>query len=236
MNFRSNKRYILFLLLLLVCQIQAQSPDYFIYPQSLNVAQYNSSIGLYLADLPEDQVEEASALLRGPLFNYKALFGLPANFQLYGSFHTNFITFHFALGPKWRYEYEKFALAVGYDIAYWFGKLEQFGFNSKVRGWISYPNLTVGYNFDKFSISVKGELIFYNDIDTWQDEVKLSTNVDTYSGFAIGVYIEQPLWKKNYVILGLKVNYTKYYYPTWAAFTTFNRRFYIPEFVLGFTL
>jgi len=94
----------------------AQKANYFIYPQHLPFEKYKSTIGLGLADLPEDQVEEVSTFIRAPLFNYQALYGLPENFQIYGAVKTNIVTFHFALGPKWCYQSGDFAVSLGINI------------------------------------------------------------------------------------------------------------------------
>jgi hypothetical protein len=216
--------------------LHAQNDGYFIYPQPSAAGKYFSTIGLMAAGLPEDQVEEASSMIRGPLFNYQGLYGLSNNFQLYGGVYTNIITFHFSIGPKWGLEFNKFAFSLGYDIAYWFGKLEQFGFQSKIRGWISYPNLTLGYDFKNFALSVKGELVILTHLIEKQDEIEISTDRNSFAGGTLGLYIEQPLWKDNYLLFGLKMNYTKIYYPTWAAFATFDRYLYIPEIVIGINL
>jgi len=233
-------KYFLILFWIFVCLLQidlrAQTANYFIYPQPLSFEAFKSSVGLGLADLPEDQVEEASTFIRGPLFNYQALYGLPGNFQIYGAVYTNIATFHFSLGPRWQYHLDRLAVSLGYDIGYWFGELNQFGYNSKVRGWIHYPNLTIGYDFEKLSISLKSELIFQTARTDISDEIEVESDFNSFSGVAIGLYIEQPLWKDNYVLLGLKMNYTKFYYPIWAAFPTFNRYFYVPEFTIGFNL
>jgi hypothetical protein len=234
----SYKSYILsaFLIFFLSSRVFAQIDGYFIYPQPWAAGNYFSTVGLIAAGLPEDQVEEASSMIRAPLFNYQGLYGLKNNFQIYGGVYTNIITFHFSVGPKWGLAFDKFAFTVGYDIAYWSGKLEQFGFQSKIRGWISYPNLTLGYNFEKFAISVKGELIILINLVEKQDEIEITTDRNSFAGGTLGFYIEQLLWKDNYILVGLKVNYTKFYYPTWAAFTTFDRHLIIPEIVLGINL
>jgi hypothetical protein len=222
--------------LFIFSKLFAQTDGYFIYPQPSAGGKYFSTIGLMAAGLPEDQVEEASSVIRGPLFNYQGLYGLPGNFQIYGGVYTNIITFHFSAGPKWGFSVDKFSLVFGYDIAYWFGKLEQFGFQSKIRGWISYPNLTFGYDFKKFAISVKGELIVLTHLTEQQDDIEIVTDRNSFAGGTLGLYIEQPLWKDNYMLVGLKINYTKFYYPTWAAFATFDRYLYVPEIALGINL
>ena len=85
-------------------------------------------------------------------------------------------------------------------------------------------------------ISIKSEVIIQTSRSDKSDDVKVKSDFNTFSGITFGLYIEQPLWKDNYILLGLKMNYTKFYYPIWAAFPTFNRYFYIPEFTLGFNL
>ncbi len=224
------------LTMLLSSGLYAQTDGYFIFPQAMAYGKYASTVGLLSAGLPEDQVEEASSLIRAPLLNYQAMYGLPENFKIYGSFHTNIITYHFALGPKWGFRLDKFSTNIGYDVAYWFGQLEQFGFKSKVNGWLHYPNLTVGYEFEKFAVSIKGELILQASLTQKQEDIEISSDKNAFAGGTVGVYIEQPLWKDNYMLIGLKVNYTKFYYPTWASFATFNRYLYIPEIVLGINL
>jgi hypothetical protein len=230
--------YIGFFLILLALAIQAsaQTPNYFHYPDGLNPGTLKHSVGLGLADLPEDQVEESSDYIRAPLFNYQLRYGLPEHFSLYGAAYTNIVTFHFSLGPRWHYRIERFALSLGYDIAYWFGALNQFGYKSKINGWFNYPNLTVGYAFNKFAVSLKGELIIQTSQTNKAEDVEVSSTYNTFAGTIVGIYLEQPLWKDQVVIIGLKMYYTKYYYPIWAAFPTFNRYFYIPEITIGFNL
>ena len=224
------------LIIILNLPLYGQSQNGFYYPSLSPFKHFKHTAGLAGADLPEDMVEEASTLIRAPLFNYQALYYLPANFAVYGAFYTNFITYHFSLGPRWNYRFGKFSLAPGYDIAYWFGALNQFGYNSKLRGWIHYPNLTVGYDFDIFMLSLKAEIIYISSLTELADDIEITRKFKNYAGITFAVYIEQPLWKDHYLILGVKSNYTKFYYPVWAAFSTFDRFFWIPEFTVGFIL
>lgn len=214
----------------------AQTPNYFIYPDTFGSGVYKHSVGLGLADLPEDHVEEASDLIRGPIFNYQLRYGLPKNFNLYASVNSNLVTFHFSTGPRWHYRMNEWSIGLGYDLAYWFGVLNQFGYKSKVHGWFNYPNITIGYAFNKFAVSLKGELIYQTSLTTKSDDVEVSNSYTTFNGTTVGIYIEQPLWKDHVVIIGLKMYYTRFYYPVWAALPTFDRYFYIPEITIGFNL
>ena len=60
--------------------------------------------------------------------------------------------------------------------------------------------------------------------------------IGDYDGISVGVYIEQPFWKRTVVGLGMKFTVSKFYYPAWMAFTRFDRPLLIAETVLGFNL
>ena len=205
----------------------------FFYPHSFRSGQIISSLGLSTAKLPEDVVE-TDDIFRAPLFSYKLKYGLPENFLAEGGLETNLITFHFSAGPKWNYEDNKWGFSVGGDIAYWFGQLEQFGFDTKFNGWILYPNLSAGYRFNKFTLSLKSEVVLNLAETSTNGELEISDDLDFYNGWTIGVYLEQPLWKDNYVVIGIRSTFLKFYYPMWAAFSTFDRTFFIPEALFSF--
>jgi len=207
----------------------------FLYPQRMQSGNIKYFAGMSLANLPEDVIE-TDDIIRAPLFQFNMLYGIPKNFLIDGSLNTNFITFHISLGAKWNYVFNKFSFALGYDVAYMFGGLRQFGFDTSIKGWINYPNLTIGYEFSKFTISVKGELILVTSLTQTADDLELATDVNSFSGYAITTVIEQPLWNENYLLIGLKANFVKFYYPQWAAFSTFDRFFFIPELTVGFVL
>ena len=78
--------------------------------------------------------------------------------------------------------------------------------------------------------------MYVTNINEYQEDLELSRDNNFFSGYAISTAIEQPLWKESYLLIGLKLNFTKFYYPQWAAFSTFDRMFFIPEFMVGFIL
>lgn len=207
----------------------------FFYPHPFQLGQINSSLGVSTAKLPEDAVE-TDDLFRGPLFSYRMKYGLPENFLAEGGVESNIVTFHFSLGPKWSYEVGRLGLSVGTDIAYYFGQLNHFGFDTDFNGWALYPNLSAGYRFDKFAISLKSEIVLNLAQKSTQGDLEVTHDVETFNGFTVGLYLEQPLWKDNFIVIGIKSNFVKFYYPMWAAFTTFDRTFYIPEATITFIL
>lgn len=205
----------------------------FFYPHTYNSGQIISSLGLALAKLPEDVVE-TDDVFRAPLFSYRLKYGLPENFLAEGSVESNIVTFNFMLGPKWNYEIDQFGFSVGTDLSYYFGKLEQFGFDTKFNGWALYPNISAGYQFKKFTISVKSELVFNLADQSKNGESEIENDLDFFNGWTFGIYLEQPFWGDNYVVLGVRSTFLKFYYPMWAAFSTFDRAFYIPEATFTF--
>jgi len=205
----------------------------FFYPHAFSPGQIVSSLGLSLAKLPEDVVE-TDDVFRAPLFSYRLKYGLPENFLAEGSVESNIVTFNFMVGPKWNYELDKFGFSVGTDLSYYFGQLEQFGFDTKFSGWALYPNISAGYQFEKFTISLKSELVFNLAEQSKNGESEIENDLDFFNGWTIGFYIEQPLWKENYIVLGVRSTFLKFYYPMWAAFSTFDRAFYIPEATFTF--
>jgi hypothetical protein len=219
----------------LLAQESATGFKYYLYPRTLPSGKISHFVGLALAKLPEDVIE-TDDVIRAPLFSYHIRYGLPKNFLLEGSLTTNIITFHFALGAKWGYGLDRLRLSLGYDVAYWFGRLEQFGFDTRIRGWINYPNVLVGYDFGSFSITMTGELILIMSQTEENGEIEVSSDYNHFAGGAVGFFVEQPLWKDNILLIGVKANFTDFYYPQWAAFSTFERKFFIPEVFVGLVL
>lgn len=234
------KSVLRFFILILACPIStllAQELNFndntFFYPHTYNSGQIISSLGVAAAKLPEDVVE-TDDVFRAPLFSYRMKYGLPENFLAEGSIETNIVTFNFMLGPQWHYMLDRLAFSIGTDLSFYFGKLEQFGFDTKFNGWALYPNISAGYKFNKFTISVKSELVFSLAEQSKNGDSEIENNLDFFNGWTIGFYLEQPLWKDNYVVLGVRSTFLKFYYPMWAAFSTFDRAFYIPEATFTF--
>ena len=239
MNKEWLKIFLITLIVSLIQEVNAQIPvienSTFYFPHPLQSGKALHLVGLAAAKLPEDVVE-TDDIIRAPLFSYELKFGLPENFIAYGGIHTNIVSNHFAVGTVWNYNFERFGIEVGTDLAYWFGRLTQFGFNTSYKGLVLYPNIGIGYRFNKFTLSLKSELVLDLTETSKNGNLEVTNNGEFLNGFTVGIYLEQPLWKDNYVVLGIRSTYLKFYYPVWAAFSTFDRTFYIPEFIFKFIL
>ena len=206
------------------------------YPSPLGTGEIKSALGLTLSKPPPEVVEEFSSVLRAPLFEYRMLYGLPSDFMLEGRVTTIFVSNQFALGAQWVYPLKPFGFAAGVDLAYWFGKLEIDGFDNFVKGWDLYPSVSAGYDFEKFTITLKGELDIVLSKTQRVGDIVVSEDNGVFNGGSLSIYVEQPLWKDNYFIIGMKNNIVKFYYVVWPGFPTFDRYTYIPEFYFGFRL
>jgi hypothetical protein len=201
----------------------------------MNTFEIIQTLGLTSANLPEDIVESDDAF-RAPMAYYKLKIGLPENFLLEGAVKTNWYTHHLHLGPKWTYPFSRLSFSIGTDAAYFTGTMEEYGFDSKMTGWNIYPNISIGYLFPNFSITMKSELILLLDQTSRTGKIELTSSFKTFSGYSFAFYLEQPLWKNNFFVIGFKSNYTRFYYPIWFSFSTFDRFFFIPEVLFSFNL
>ncbi len=208
----------------------------FIYPSIMETGEYKHELSLLLAKLPEDQIESTSAWIYAPLFTYHAKYGLPYSFNLKGSASSNIITYHFRAGLQWSYNIKRVTFSINSDAAYWFGRLNSFGFDSGVNAWNGYSNFTMGIEFDKFTLTIQTETNYVISIKQTADDIETENKNSFLAGGSVAIFIEQPVWKDNYMTLGVRSTYSKLYWPSWAVFPSWDRYHVIPEIFIGFVL
>jgi hypothetical protein len=209
------------------------------YPRILDPGKVKMSLELTFARLPEDILLEFSQI-RAPLFSFDVYYGLPHGFLLEGKWSTVLIfTNQFQVGAKWAHEWDRLHLSVGDDMAYVTGHLDQGAvktFDNSIKAWFNYPNLAVGYAFDKFSLTLRGELNISTSIRAYSDEIELSSDGNFLNGGAVAIYLEQPFYKDHFISVGFKANFIKFYYPSWPMFPTYDKIYFIPEVSFGFNI
>lgn len=236
--FSRGKRTIviaIFCFLFLTLQSLSQSysdHEFFQYPRAYERWKLQSAIGFNLTVLPRVIVEEE--IRQFPLLSYEARIGLPWNFSATGKIGTNVITNLGSLSAQWSYSFGRFAVAIGDEVAFWYGFSEIDGFDLTAQGWLNFPHVTVGFAFDDFLLSLRTEAQIITFQSTVAGTTEVKSNRNSFSGLAMGVTVEQPFWKNQYVKLGLKVNYSKQMYQSWLAFSTFQDFLFYPEFSFGF--
>jgi len=206
------------------------------YPCGLPRGEFKDAIGITLSKPPEEVVEEFSDVLHAPLVEYIIQYGMSDDFLLELRATTIIVSNHIAVGTKWTLKSTPFATAIGSDVAYWFGSLQIEGFDNSVGGWSMYPHVALGWDCGKFKLTMRIELNLLLRQMKRTGEITVQHAANIFNGGSIIFYLEQPLWKDNYVALAFKCNFMRYYYVVWPGFPTFDRYSYIPEFYVGIVL
>lgn len=205
--------------------VQEKMPSMFIL-RSDTITHYRASIGLLMVQPPKDMVETA---IQAPLFNYHGILTLPWKFFLEGDVTSLIVSNQISLGPGFNLSNDNFGLKFGWDAAFVFGQLKQFGFNNTTKAWLHYPNISGSYQWNKMIFTVKAEAIIVASVETQTGENQLAADRNFHNGYSGAFYIEQRLHKNKVLIIGFKDSYVKYYWPVWLTFSTFNRFYHVPE-------
>ncbi len=203
------------------------------FPQHPSKWGFRIAAGLSMVKPPKDLLENA---IQAPLVNIHMVFGLPWKFSLEGDVTTIVVSNQMALGPRLGFSVKDFSFNIGYDMAFVYGQLRQFGFDNNTKVWIGYPNISLGYKLKKMAFTLKMEAVTLINVVQSSGENDIVRTKNYFNGFTAAVYIEQRLWKDHIFIIGFKDNYEKFYWPTWMLFTTFNRFYHIPELSFSWIL
>lgn len=216
--------------------IIAQNPVTLDYPSAMTPWDWRFSLGYSSISMPSDIVLESS-VVRWPLIKFAAQMGLPSNFILDAMLSTEVLTNHLELGGRWVYNInDKLHVNAEYSLAYFYGQLEQTGYNTKIHGWFSYPSVGIGYDFDGLTLTAIGAISFTNSLSSSSGGVETIFNQNRYNGFYYRISLEQPFFQNTSIGLAFQLNYLKFYYPQWALFPAIDRYYWIPEFQFWLTL
>jgi hypothetical protein len=226
--------YFVFISTLFSQEINDSCRTFIYFPKEIPKWDLRYTLGFTLAYIPKAIVEEE--IYYSPLADLNIRFGLPYDFSAHGRISSIGISNNFVFGGQWSHSFGKFSFALGYDWGYWLGFLKVKGFDVVANGFINYPGLTIGLDLSDFYVSLKGELLWLTFNQTFTGENSVGGVMRELVGSAITYALEQPLWKKNYIAMGVKLYYTKFFYQSWVSFSTFDRMLFFPEFFVGFIL
>jgi len=197
------------------------------------ITHYKASIGFSMVQPPKDMVETA---IQAPLFNFHGIVTLPWKFIVEGDVTSLIVSNQISLGPGINFSKDNFGLKLGWDAAFVFGQLKQFGFNNTTKAWLQYPNISASYQWNKMIFTLKAEAIVVSWVETKTGENQLSTDRNFFNGYSGAFYLEQRLHKNKVLVIGFKDSYVKYYWPVWLTFSTFNRFYHVPEISFSWIL
>lgn len=202
----------------------------FLLPQPLPKGKYSHAIYLLYVVPPKDWTLD---VVVAPMFNYTGKYTLPKGFNLQGGWSSLIISNRFNAGPFWNCSTGNYHFGIGYQVAFNFGILKQFGFNTILTGWETQPSLTVGYSFGKTALTIRGDL--YNTLSITFNEAgnELSSNESFLNGYGVTTSFEQRLTKNRVMSLGFKINYLRYHIIAWPALPASKYRYFMPEFQVG---
>ncbi len=230
-----NTKILLFFLILSQTIIHAQDvvphKPYIFFPGVFQKWEYKISTGISLTRLPNEIIEEEINTL--PMVNADFKIGLPLNFLLHSRIEANYISNRISLAIEKNIISKKFALAVGLNSSYWFGQLYQDAIKLKAFGGILNPYIAGGFHFNDIYISLKIDNQF-GIMKTSSEDVMLGRFTQPNSAYSFTFSLEQPLWKNNWVAMGVKLNYAKFNYQAWLTYTAIDEYLLYPEYSFTF--
>src|SRR6516225_7804611 len=117
----------------------------FLLPLALPPWKYHHSISVFYVVTPRDWTAD---IINAPMFYYAGKYTLPYGFNLQASLATLFISNRINFGPFWNYSVnDHYHLALGYQVVFNYGFLNQFGFTTQLTGWEQQPSVTLGYSW-----------------------------------------------------------------------------------------
>jgi hypothetical protein len=194
---------------------------------------FQISAGLSMVKPPKDLLENA---IQAPLVNVHMTFGLPWWLSLESELQTIVVSNQLTLGPRIGFLFKNFGVKAGWDVGFVYGQLKQGGFDNSTTAWLHYPNVSVGYKLKKMAFTLKGEMVIAAKVSTKSGENEVTNSKNFVDGYTGALYIEQRIHKNKVLVIGLKDNYVKFYWPTWMLFSTFNRYYHIPELYFSWVL
>jgi hypothetical protein len=206
---------------------------FFPYPMEKH---WKSSLGFVLTTLPQDITEEQH--YRVPAIDFHVLKKVSKRLYLDGRINAQVLQNMVSLGPHWATPItKKLSVAIGNDVAWWFGFITTEGFKTRGSGWLNTPNLSLGYQFNnKILLTIKGEALMNVSFNAYTGETPVAANYRLFSGSAFSIILEQPFYNHHSLTLGFKVVYTDFFWQTWALFETFQRNIYYPQVIVGLIL
>jgi hypothetical protein len=201
----------------------------FLLPQPLPKGKYYQSLFLAYIVVPKDWTTET---VTAPMFGYAGKYTLPYGFNLQASLATLFISYRLNFGPFWNYSVDNFHFGAGYQVAFNYGILNQFGFTTHLTIWEQQPSLAVGYSFKEMAVILRGDLYVTSSLHETQAGYTISYP-SFFNGYSVSANLEQRLWKNHLMSFGVKMNYLKYHLIAWPAFPVNQYRYLVPEFDLG---
>jgi hypothetical protein len=206
----------------------------FILPKPWPKGKYTHSMGVQYVIVPKDWSLDN---IQAPMFNYNGKYTLPKGFNVQATLSTILVSNRLSAGPFWNYSFsDRIHMGVGYQVAFNYGRLKEFGFNTVLTGWEQQPSLTLGYSFEKTVVTVRGDLYYTTALYLEEGGNVIPFTNGGMNGYSITTTLEQRLWKNRLMTFGVKLAMLRYHILAWPAFPVNKYRYLVPEFQIGLKL
>ena len=206
----------------------------FLLPQPLPGGHYSSSISVLYVVTPRDWTDD---IIAAPMFFYQAKYTLPKGFNVQASWASLIISNRILLGPYYDYKLpNNNYIGLGWQVAWNYGILNQFGFSTTLTGWEQQPSVTFGHAFSKTALMVRADLYWTNALYFSEGKNVIPFTNSFINGYSFSANFEQKLYKNRALDLGFKLDYIRYHIIAWPAFPVNAKRYWVPEFTIGLNL
>ena len=228
-------RFVLILFIAVVSHAQVTETEhpYYAYPATFNKWDYSFALGLSFTKLPVHVVEDE--INTSPMLNIDFRLGLPKNTSMTLELQGNYFANIGSLGFHWPLLNQKVIMSFGEKTSVWFGHLELDAIHLKSMGVLVSPYVIMGMKTRNFLISSSFE-IQNSYMKTQSEDVLLGEFYRPLSAYCLNFSIEQPLWNDHWVLIQIKLNYAKFFYQSWLAYSTVDEYLLYPQFSFGFIL
>lgn len=213
--------------------IDEQKRIFFPYPMTRN---WQTSVGVTTTTMNQDITEEAH--FRLPAADLHVLRKIGGGLYLDGRINAQVLQNLVTVGPRWATKLSnRLSMALGNDVGYWFGRINIAGIRTRGHGLQNYPNISVGYRFNKqILLTLRAESIMNLNVRTYAGETEVESNYKLFSGSAYSVILEQPFAGNKSMTLGFRALYTSYLWQTWTLFENYERNLFFPQIIVGLIL
>jgi hypothetical protein len=228
---------VLFLCFIISLAVRGQDTlqQFILFPGALEKT-CRVSLGVTFTTTPEAITEEMHISV--PAFDVHVLKGAGPNFNFEAQAQIQGLQNHASVGFRWLHVLsDKVNLSAGDDMAGWVGWIELETADAKGYGLLNYPNISIGYRFDKeLLLTFKAELLlnFYQQFFVGKQQIE--KNPVAYSGQAFTLALEQPFFKDTWVTLAFRAMYSNFFWQTWLLFENYDRNIFYPELTAKFVL
>jgi len=207
-----------------------------IFPYPMYNEKWRSSIGFTLLTTPEDITEETR--LRVPAIDFRVLRRITNRFIAEGRINAQVLQNQFVAGLHYIVPLsDKLFFSAGDDVGYWFGFLTVEGFDSRGSGWLTYPNISLGYKTKRnLLITLRAQSSVNLGYRAYNGKEKTSEGKIFYNGETFTIAIEQPFYHHKHLSLAFSGINNYFYWQTWSLFYRVNRKVFYPQVTVGFIL